>query len=236
MAPGGAKLEKARLEVVEPPSPATKPPSLRGGGRQITFQFNPREYTVKKTAKWERKAEKGAEQTAVPEFMGPEPRSLDLEMFLDHSDGSGDVAADVEALFDCLKPTAKSLSANKPSPPWVVFGWGSTVSIVAIVKSVSARFSLFRPDGTPIRAVCNVSLEEVPTEAPRQNPTSGSLTALRTHRVVAGDSLASIAYDEYEDARLWRALAEANHLDDPMRLPPGTELLVPSPAEAAGYR
>jgi nucleoid-associated protein YgaU len=118
----------------------------------------------------------------------------------------------------------------------VVFGWGSTVSIVAIVKSVSARFSLFRPDGTPIRAVCNVSLEEVPTEAPRQNPTSGSLTALRTHRVVAGDSLASIAYDEYEDARLWRALAEANHLDDPMRLPPGTELLVPPPAEAAGYR
>jgi nucleoid-associated protein YgaU len=54
--------------------------------------------------------------------------------------------------------------------------------------------------------------------------------------VVAGDSLASIAYDEYEDARLWRALAEANHLDDPMRLPPGTELLVPPPAEAAGYR
>ena len=34
-----------------------------------------------------------------------------------------------------------------------------------------------------------------------QNPTSGGLAAHRTHTVVAGDSLASIAYAEYGDAR-----------------------------------
>ena len=232
----GAKLEKAHLMVVEPPSPATKPPSLRGGGKQITFQFNPKEYSVKKSARWERKAEKGAKTTSVPEFLGPDPRTLDLEMFLDSSDGGGNVADEVEALFGCLAPTAKSLAVNKPSPPWVVFGWGSTVSIVAVVKSVSARYTMFRPDGSPIRAVCNLSLEEVPTDSPRQNPTSGARTALRTHRVIAGDTLASIAYAEYEDAGLWRALAEANEIDDPMRLPSGTELLVPPAAEAATRR
>ena len=229
------KLEKAYLAVVEPPSPATKPPAI--GGERITFQFNPKEFTVKKSAKWERKAGKGNKKAGLPEFMGSEPRSLDLEMFLDQSDSaSGSVTKDVEALFKCLAPTEKTRSSNKPSPPWVVFGWGSATSIVAVIKSVSAKYTLFRADGTPIRAVCTVSLEEMPTDAPKQNPTSGGLAARRTHRVLQGDTLPSIAYAEYEDATLWRALAEANGIDDPMRVRPGTELFVPPVAEATQAR
>ncbi|MGH9281527.1 MAG: LysM peptidoglycan-binding domain-containing protein [Acidimicrobiales bacterium] len=235
MAAAGGKLEKAYLAVVEPPSPATKPPPI--GQDRITFQFNPKEYTIKKTAKWERKAGKGNKKAGLPEFMGSEPRSLDVELFLDQStSASGNVAKDVEALFKCLAPTDKTRSSNKPSPPWVVFGWGSTVSIVAVVKSVSAKYTLFRSDGAPIRAVCTVSLEEMPTEPPKQNPTSGGLTAQRSHRVLAGDTLASIAYAEYEDASLWRALAETNKLDDPLRVLPGTVLFVPPVAEATRSR
>jgi nucleoid-associated protein YgaU len=232
---GGSKLEKAYLSVIEPPSPPTKPPSL-GGRRHITFQFNPKEYTVKKSAKWERKPGKGNKKAGPPEFMGSEPRALDLELFLDQSDSAtGSVAKDVEQLFGCLTPTEKTHSKDKPSPPWVVFGWGSTVSIVAVVKSVSAKYTLFRSDGTPIRAVCTVSIEEMPTEAPKQNPTSGGLPARRTHRVLSGESLPSIAYQEYEDPRLWRALAELNRIDDPLSLRPGVELRIPPPTDAAAY-
>ncbi|MGW7310516.1 peptidase M23, partial [Streptomyces sp. NPDC054835] len=36
---------------------------------------------------------------------------------------------------------------------------------------------------------------------------------------------------EYGDATRWRVIAEANGIDDPMRLSPGTELLLPSAAE-----
>lgn len=242
--PGGAKLEKAHLIVVEPPSPATKPPSVaavqgsaRAGQGEITFQFNPKEYSVKKSAKWERKAGKGSRSAAMPEFMGPEPRTLDLEVFLDQSDSSsGDVAKDVEALFACLAPTEKTRSSKKPSPPWVIFGWGAQVNIVAVVKAVSATFTMFRPDGSPIRALCTVSLEEVPTEAQGQNPTSGARRATRTRRLGAGDSLASIAHAEYDDAGLWRALAAANGIDDPLRIPEGTVLSIPNLTDATRYR
>jgi nucleoid-associated protein YgaU len=240
----GAKLEKAHLIVVEPPSPATKPPSVsavqgnaRVGKGEITFQFNPKEYSVKKSSKWERKAAKGSKSAAMPEFMGPEPRSLDLEVFLDQSDSSsGDVVKDVEALFACLEPTEKTRASKKPSPPWVVFGWGAQVTIVAVVKSVSAKFTMFRSDGSPIRAVCTVSLEEVPTESQGQNPTSGARTATRTRRVGAGDTLASIAFAEYDDAGLWRALADANDIDDPLRVPEGTVLSVPALTDVAAPR
>ena len=51
------------------------------------------------------------------------------------------------------------------------------------------------------------------------------------HRMVVGDSLASVAYAEYGDATLWRPLARFNSIDDPLRIPDGTTILVPSAAE-----
>ncbi|NEE52104.1 LysM peptidoglycan-binding domain-containing protein, partial [Streptomyces sp. SID8455] len=35
------------------------------------------------------------------------------------------------------------------------------------------------------------------------------------------------AWREYGDATAWRTIADANNIDDPMRLIPGSELLVP---------
>jgi nucleoid-associated protein YgaU len=116
----------------------------------------------------------------------------------------------------------------------VRFCWGEKVHFTAYLKSVNAKYTLFRPDGTPMRASCTITLEEIPTDAAKQNPTSGGLAALRSHTVVAGDSLASIAYREYGAPAYWRALAEANGIDDPMRLRPGTRLLVPPAEEVAG--
>jgi nucleoid-associated protein YgaU len=49
---------------------------------------------------------------------------------------------------------------------------------------------------------------------------------------VEGDTLASIAYQEYRDPNRWRALAEANKIDDPMRVKAGTVLIVPDRREA----
>jgi nucleoid-associated protein YgaU len=50
--------------------------------------------------------------------------------------------------------------------------------------------------------------------------------------VVEGDSLASISFQEYRDPNKWRALAEANNIDDPMRVKVGTVLIVPDRREA----
>ena len=138
----------------------------------------------------------------------------------------------VEALLSCCVPTEESIGHKKPSPPIVVLHWGSTASFPAFVTSVSAKFTLFSSDGTPIRAVCSVQMEEMPGEEFRkQNPTSGSYDVRRVHRTVAGDSLASVAFAEYGDPTAWRALAAFNEIDDPLRVPTGTLLLLPTPEE-----
>ena len=96
---------------------------------------------------------------------------------------------------------------KEATPPLVVLQWGAVRSFVAFVASVQAKYTLFTGEGTPIRATCNVSLEEMPGDPRKQNPTSGGLTLNSVRTVVAGDSLASIAYREYGDPAMWRPLA-----------------------------
>jgi nucleoid-associated protein YgaU len=79
-----------------------------------------------------------------------------------------------------------------------------------------------------------VTLQAIPPPAPLPgtNPTSGGLATRRTHTMVEGDTLASVAYKEYRDPSRWRALAVINGIDDPMRVAPGTELMIPEKREA----
>jgi nucleoid-associated protein YgaU len=145
----------------------------------------------------------------------------------------GSVVEAVDKLFACCAPTDKTLASDKPMPPLVVFKWGAITSFPAYVTSVSAKYTLFSAAGVPIRAVCTVSLQEMPGDLTKQNPTSGSLAVRSIHRVVVGDTLASIAYGEYGDPKLWRQLAYFNRIDDPARVPLGSVLMLPSAAELA---
>jgi hypothetical protein len=224
-------VEKAYIAMYEP---TAKGPGSKIG-EAIVFQFNPKEYTVRKSASWEHRPARGARATSMPEFKGAEQRTLTIECFLDANESSGrDIAKDIENLFRCCTPLEATVGRNRPSPPFVVFGWGRKMSVTCCVKSVSVKYTLFKPDGTPIRAVATLELQEVPSPPARQNPTSGGPALRRAHTVVAGDSLQSVAHAEYGHPRFWRAIAAANGIEDPMRLEPGTHLLLPTPDEAKG--
>jgi hypothetical protein len=203
-------------------------------GSPLSFQFNPETLTLSKGAQWIRHQAKSAEQVGVPEFTGSLPRRLDVELFLDAADTHNtSVQKGVETLLGWCVPTARSIANDAASAPRVKFSWGSfgTASFFGYLEEVSATYSLFDADGTPLRATCAVRLTEAGDPTPRQNPTSGSPGTRRTHRLVVGDSLELLAHREYGDATAWRVIAEANGIDDPLRLRPGTEILVPSPDE-----
>jgi nucleoid-associated protein YgaU len=228
-----ANMQRARLQLyaATPAGAGAKAGTTLG---EISFQFNPKEVTVAKTAKWERKTSKGAKTASPPEFSGSEPCKLTLEMFFDATaNQDGAVVQAVEELFACCIPTKESAGQKKPSPPLVVLQWGNITSFPAFVTSVSAKYTLFASNGIPIRAVCSVALEEMPGDPLRQNPTSGSLDVRRVHRMVAGDTLASVAWVEYDDPTAWRRLAAYNGIDDPLRVRAGTLLLLPSIEELA---
>lgn len=229
---GNQKLVHAYLELRDPP-PA--PGSLDPGGPRgepIKFQFNPKELSISKSAKWTRDSQKNSKSSGVPQFRGPDPSKLTLEMFLDASDTHDDsVVKTVEKLFSCCVPTPDSHTKKRPNPPWVIFRWGGLSSFTGYVHSVTAKYTLFTQEGLPIRGIATINLEEIAKEPKGQNPTSGALSAHRVHTILSGDTLASIAWREYGDPAMWRALATVNGVEDPMRLRVGSSLLVPAAEE-----
>jgi phage tail protein X len=232
----GKSLVRANLAIHEPPVGDSTTPG--GIIRTFGFDFNPAQLSLTRRAQWKSTPAQIERDGSLPEFMGVEALEMGLEIFLDSSDEptSNTVLKKVESLFDCCEVTTRSAAAKQPSPPWVVFQWGSfsTARFTAYVSSVDAAYSLFGTTGVPIRATCRLQLHEIPSRTKGQNPTSGALTAQRVHRVVAGDSLQSLAWREYGNAAAWRSIAEANGIDDPGRLPTGTELVLPATEEVRG--
>jgi nucleoid-associated protein YgaU len=207
------------------------------GSAELKFRFNPKEYSIQKSATWNRPTNKSAKSSTKPEFGGVQPQSVTMELFFDDWENSdADLLKDTKTLLDWLKPTNESINKKKPQPQILKFQWGSNHSLSefqGFLKSVSVKYTMFKPDGKPVRATANISLEEVPKDPEGTNPTSGAIAGRRTYVLGAGDSLHSIAYAEYGDPALWRALALFNGIDDPLRMVPGTRLLLPSADEAA---
>jgi hypothetical protein len=224
------KLEHAYLELRTPPSGGSLTPG--GPCGRIDFQFNPKELSLNKSASWKRTPSKGAKSAGPPEYQGPQPSKLTVEMFFDASDTQDtSVVKAVEELFACCVPTSETRQAQRSSPPWVVFHWGGITGFPGYVSQVQVKYTLFTTSGVPIRAVCQVTMEEISGETAGQNPTSGALAARRVHRLRSGDTLQALAWSEYGDPAAWRVIADVNGIDDPLRLAEGRELLLPSADE-----
>jgi nucleoid-associated protein YgaU len=226
------KFERAKLDLREPVPKQKKHFAPGSSLGVLEFDFNPKDYSMSLQGGWNFKPQKNSLEP--PEFTGTQPRSLEVEMFLDATDQEeGDVSASVATLMSAVRPTDKSKSSKTPFPPIVVFSWGAAKPFVGVVKQVSATFTMFRPSGQPVRATCKISMQEYDQAPQKTNPTSGALNSIRAHTVTLGDSLASIANVEYGTPTLWRAIASVNELEDPFNLRVGTELLLPAPADAA---
>lgn len=219
-------VAKAYLQILQPPAASGGSPGAQI--RRIEMTFNPKELTLKRTAKYEAKASK---KNQPPEYKGLEPGSISVEVFLD-SELCGNVTKAVDELFGCLEPVAKQKTTN-PSPPYVTFGWGPHTYLTGVVKSVSAKFTMFDASGNPVRATCTVDIQEAKKAPGKTNPTSGGLTPRNAVTVARGDTLMSVAWQEYSQPAFWRAVAAANGIDDPLRVAPGTILLLPTAQDAA---
>lgn len=217
-----AGFTAAKFEFLEPVKGGTE----KKVGKDFEFQFNPKDFSVTRAAEWKADNAKGGVPPA--QYAGPKPSSIQVEVFLDAThEANGDISTRVNELLAACNPTQASKSKNKPSAPFVKFVWGKII-FKGYIEQVAVKYTLFRADGTPVRGSATVTLKELGENPAGTNPTSGGEPGTTRHRVGAGDSLPSIAYAEYGRADAWRKVAAANPwVDDPLRLRPGSVLLIP---------
>jgi nucleoid-associated protein YgaU len=202
----------------------------------IIFQFSPKDgYKLEGEAHVQATGQP-ATGASTPQYLGLKvPNQVNVKIKLDaFSIPPLPPAVNIAILNQLLMPNPLTSMVGGPKLPTVIYGWGPNIIMgAANVTKVSVQHERFLL-GIPIRATADVTLQAIPPPAPLPgtNPTSGGLATRRTHTMVEGDTLASVAYKEYRDPSRWRALAVINKIDDPMRVAPGTELMIPEKREA----
>lgn len=210
-----ASQEKAKLSAVD-------------NSAEIEFQFNPASIKIVKSVTW--KGSNVARRNAPDlKFGGGSPATFDLALTFDTSSNIEyrDVRMYTNQLLKFVMMTG-AVDTRTP-PPQVKFEWGKFTLFTAVVEKVTVEYTLFDPDGTPIRASASIELKQQDDRddyAGSTNPTTRT-EARKTHIVQQGDRLDLIAYREYGSPGHWRHLAQANGLHDPRDLRPGQIIVLP---------
>jgi nucleoid-associated protein YgaU len=196
-------------------------------GEEFEVQFNPESFSIMHAAEWRHSSGPTAERTPAAEYICPQPRELTLNLTFDAVENDRDIVGDVQRLASWMLPAERSQEEGHIQPPVLEVDWNTPSRFECHLESVNAAYTLFRRDGTPVRATVTVTLKELPAPLPGTNPSSGGERGHRRYVVTAAESLHSIAHREYGDPRLWRAIAAVNHVDDPLTLAPGRVLHLP---------
>jgi hypothetical protein len=218
--------------------PSTKPEKARiinldePGDMPIECLFNPNEYTFSKKNTWSKGEVKGKNVPQL-EFGGGDSMSLKMQLFFDTYASGQDVRATTNRIWKLMNINDRltDMTSVKGRPPMVEFQWGTTWAFKAVITSISQKFTLFRYDGTPVRATLDVTFLQAKEEGkyPGQNPTTVGRPGYRRRTVKEGDRLDLIAYEEYGDCSMWRYIADTNNLSDPGELQPGQALAIAPP-------
>lgn len=199
---------------------------------KVKCLFNPTEYTIAKTNNWQAKPVTGKNVPKM-DFTGGGARSMTVELMFDvFEEPTGDVRVHTDKLFKMtmIDKSKANTKTKKGRPPFILFEWGDNWQFKAAITSLSIRFTLFRQNGVPVRALANMTLMEAVDEndKPGTNPTSFAEGGAKRRMVRPRDTLAGIANDEYGNPSYWRLIAEANRIDDPLSIEPGQILGIPN--------
>jgi len=200
--------------------------------------FNPAELSVEKSNQFAEVNIPGLSSSLL-QFVRGNSRTVSMDLFFDTFEEKTDVRLftdritgwDAGSMFSKIPGVAKGLmdiDSDTHAPPVCLFVWGSFF-FQCVIDRVSKRFTMFLPEGFPVRATLSVTLKEyreVDIQVKEWDLQSSDIT--KRWEVTRGDGLWLIASKEYGDPADWRLVAKANEIDNPRLLTAGRRLLIPT--------
>jgi hypothetical protein len=129
----------------------------------IELMFNPDEISFTRTVKWDAdQGNRGDHLLPKVNFSGVDPYKLTLKQLLFDTYESKE---SVMKYVDIIKKSVERTQAKADSrPPVYIFQWGSAYPkdyFHCVVTSLTYKLTMFLTDGTPVRAIVDISLQEV---------------------------------------------------------------------------
>jgi LysM repeat protein len=209
--------------------------------------YNPQSYVRQKSVNYYPISLLGSDAPIV-QFQSGAMEVLSFELFFDSvsagSEVGGTVVDKLKFAGNSLLPTLAgfidvrdytkkvtdllSVDSNVHRPPELKIEW-SSLQFKGFLAKCDQRFLRFNERGNPVRAilVCTFIEHRDVKKLFVANPLNSPDTT-KYHTVRQGDSLWSLAAEEYGDASQWRAIAAANGLSNPRALRPGEMLVIPA--------
>lgn len=212
-------MDLAKLTILVETAPNTF-------GQHVVALFNPNQINLQKSVNW-RLVPAAERDVPAAQFTYGDPTTLTMDLFFDTFEASTDVRAYTQQI---VALTTVEDHGNIHRPPICQLSWGQFgVFFQGVMQNLSQRFTLFKADGTPLRATLGCTFQEWRSdeeEARRQK--KESVDVAKSHVVRRGETLSSIAGQVYHDPQRWRPIADANRIDNPRMLSPGQVLTIPA--------
>jgi Contractile injection system tube protein len=195
--------------------------------------FNPNKLTVSRSVQWQNQQAAKRDNPEM-QFTGAEPATLSVDLLFDTYD-TPEAETDKQSVKTVytdklLHLTTVEQHGDKHRPPVCRLQWGDQgIFFQGVLQQLELTFTMFTAAGVPVRATARCTFKQWianSEDLQRQNLMSSDIAKVRV--VEHGQSLATIASTEYGDPRAWRIIADANGIDNPLALTPGTRLLLPT--------
>ena len=194
-------------------------------GPPFIAQFNPETLTVNTEIEFGPEEPAHGDDGEEAKFKSIKPRSFSFDFLLDGTGAAGD-KQEVLAQIELFKQMA-GFSGNIHRPRFLVLNWGTFIA-TCVLQSYSITYKLFRPDGTPLRAVLTAAFREHKPKVVREllkNLSSPDI--VHAHLVKQSEHLSLITHQVYKDPRYYFHVAEQNGLNNLRRVEAGTTLYLP---------
>ncbi|QDH80419.1 LysM peptidoglycan-binding domain-containing protein [Echinicola soli] len=196
---------------------------------EFTTLLNPEKYKFQYRV--EQNEDQAAGTSAAPiRFNKILPQTLELDFLFDRTGVIAGYEATENGVIDDVahfKKVVYEYNGEKHKPNYLMITWGSLL-FKGYLKEMDIEYKLFRPDGTPIRALATAKIGEFVEEELRTAQENNQSPDLTHYRVVKdGDKLPLMTYRIYGDSKYYLEVAKANGLTNFRKLKTGTELRFP---------
>lgn len=192
---------------------------------EFSVLFNPSTYAQKYEVTYENNAGQGTTGN-TQKFGRIKPQEYSFDFLFDGT-GTAAPATDVASAIDQFLKVTGKMDGDIHRPLFLKLSWGNLLS-KCVLKTADITYTLFRPDGFPLRAKVTAQFSEAIDDTLRvaeEGKNSPDLTHVRAAQ--EGDRLDLMAYRIYGDPATYTAVARANDLDHFRALPAGLTLRFP---------
>lgn len=215
-------MELLKLEI----TPYQDSAFSQSAGAPYSVLINPEKYTHKYSVSYNKEQPPGTSGVST-KFNKMAPETVSFELIFDATGAIPNSPANLDTEIQKFMNVVYAYNGNIHSPNYLHLSWGS-FQFKGRTTSLDLNYTLFRADGSPLRAKVNINFEEYEdpkTQGLKEGKNSPDLTHIIT--VKAGDTLPMLCTRIYGTPDYYLEVARVNDIMNFRSLEPGKKLFFP---------